>query len=90
MANNIESKLQGLGIELPNAPNPGGSYIPYVIVDSLVFISSQLPRTGGKVAYPGKLGSGLSIEEVGSILESNRLQWLLGCARDVGFRQARL
>ena len=63
MANNIESKLQGLGSEIPNAPNSGGSYIPYVIVDSLVFISGQLPRTGGKVAYPGKLGGGLSIED---------------------------
>ncbi|MEC7243018.1 MAG: RidA family protein, partial [Pseudomonadota bacterium] len=38
-----ETKLQSLGITLPEAPMPAANYVPYVITGDLVFISGQLP-----------------------------------------------
>lgn len=58
-----EAKVKELGIELPEAPKPVGSYVPAVRTGSLIFSSGQLPLTGGRLAYQGKVGGDLSEEE---------------------------
>ncbi|MFN8670708.1 MAG: RidA family protein [Candidatus Sericytochromatia bacterium] len=60
---NIETKLKDLGIELPSAPTPAGSYVPAVTAGNMVFVSGQLPMVNGELKYTGKVGKDLSLEE---------------------------
>ena len=59
--NDIDKKLQDLGITLPNAPIPAANYIPYVITDKLVFISGQVPFENGEIKHTGKVGKDIDI-----------------------------
>ncbi len=61
--NTPEEKLRELGIELPPAPEPLGSYVPAVRAGNLVFLSGILPLEDGKLIRTGKLGSELAAEE---------------------------
>jgi len=63
MAGQIDAKLKALGIELPSPMQPIANYVPYVVAGDLVFISGQLPAIDGKVAWTGKVGAAVSIEE---------------------------
>jgi enamine deaminase RidA (YjgF/YER057c/UK114 family) len=58
-----EEKLKELGIELPEAPTPLGSYIPVLRAGSLVFLSGILPLKNGKLIRTGKVGDSVSLEE---------------------------
>jgi enamine deaminase RidA (YjgF/YER057c/UK114 family) len=51
-----EVRLQDLGIVLPNAPHPLGSYVEAVQVNNLLFLSGMLPVKNGKLQYVGRLG----------------------------------
>ncbi len=59
----VAAKLQALGIVLPATPAPAGNYIPTVISGNLVFVSGQVPFLDGKIAYQGKLGESVSLED---------------------------
>ena len=63
MSGLIDARLAELGIELPRATPPVANYVPYVVAGDLVFISGQLPAIDGKVAWTGKVGAAVSIEE---------------------------
>ena len=58
----IEARIQELGIELPQAPKPAGSYVPAKISGNLVFTSGQLPIVDGQLIQTGKLGKDLEAE----------------------------
>jgi len=60
-----EDKLKELGIELPEAPKPLGSYVPAVRTGNLIFLSGMLPLIKGKLVRQGKVGEDLRIEEAG-------------------------
>ena len=60
-----EDKLKELGIELPEAPKPLGSYIPAVRTGNLIFLSGMLPLIQGKLVRQGKVGEDIRIEEAG-------------------------
>ena len=59
--NDIDKKLQDLGITLPKAPMPAANYIPYVITGKLVFISGQVPFQNGEIKHTGKVGKDIDI-----------------------------
>ena len=63
MAGRIDQRLKDLGIELPKAAAPAGSYVPFVITGSLVVVSGQLPLWNGEMRYRGPIGAGLTIED---------------------------
>ncbi|MDB5811543.1 MAG: endoribonuclease [Betaproteobacteria bacterium] len=63
MPGKIDQRLAELKITLPEAGNPVFNYVPFVTVGNLVFMSGQLPRADGKLAYAGKLGRDLSVEQ---------------------------
>ena len=52
----IEAKLEQLGLPLPVAPPPVGSYVPVIRTGNLVVTSGQLPFVGKQIAFEGKLG----------------------------------
>jgi enamine deaminase RidA (YjgF/YER057c/UK114 family) len=53
----IETQLQHLGLTLPEPAAPAAHYVPYVVVNNLVFISGQLPMQKGVLHYTGKVTS---------------------------------
>lgn len=62
-AGEVESRLASLGHELPEVPEPGGSYVPAVRAGALIFTSGQLPRKGGELAHAGKVGAEVTIAQ---------------------------
>ena len=62
MAGQIETGLNELGIELPEAPAPAANYVPYVVVGDMVYISGQISKDAGGLIC-GKLGDTTSVED---------------------------
>ena len=58
-----EEKLKELGIDLPDAPKPLGSYVPCVQTGHLVFLSGILPIRNGTLARTGRVGENVTIDE---------------------------
>lgn len=58
----IETKLQELGIELPQAAAPVASYVPVVVHGGFAHVSGQLPFIDGKLVT-GRLGEDVSLED---------------------------
>lgn len=58
-----EDKLKKLGIELPEAPSPLGSYIPIVRTGNLLFLSGVLPLRNGKLMRTGRVDESVSLDE---------------------------
>lgn len=63
MESALEQKLTRMGHVLPNAAAPAANYRPYVISEKLILVSGQLPMRDGSVAYRGRLGEGMDVEE---------------------------
>jgi enamine deaminase RidA (YjgF/YER057c/UK114 family) len=59
----IDSKLRGLGIELPVPAKALAGYVPWTRSGNLVFVSGQITSRNGNIEYIGKVGSNHSIEE---------------------------
>lgn len=59
--NAVDKRLQELQITLPES-QPAGSYVPALRTGSLVFVSGQLPKVEGKIAFKGRVGKDLNLE----------------------------
>ena len=59
----VAEKLGGLGLALPNVPNPVGNYRPAKRVGTLVFTSGQTARINGVRRFVGKVGREVSDED---------------------------
>lgn len=59
----IHKRLQELGITLPEPAAPVANYVPYIISGNLLSISGQIPIQGGKPAFTGTVGEGVSMED---------------------------
>ena len=62
-AQTAEENLEKYKIKLPEIGNPIGSYVDYVRVDNLIFLSGKGPRKEDNQYIKGKLGKDLTIEE---------------------------
>ena len=60
--NGAEQRLQELGIQLPAAPTPFGSYVEALQTGNLLFLSGMLPVVDHKPKYLGRLGKELDAE----------------------------
>ncbi len=63
MAGKIDARLQQLGITLPTPMAPIANYVPFVMSGDVVVISGQVPAVDGKLAFTGKVGAGVSVEQ---------------------------
>jgi enamine deaminase RidA (YjgF/YER057c/UK114 family) len=63
MTGRVDSRLEELAITLPVPPAPVASYVPYVIVNKLVFISGQVTLAAEGLKFIGAVGKELSLEE---------------------------
>jgi enamine deaminase RidA (YjgF/YER057c/UK114 family) len=58
-----ERRLAELGLELPPAPKPIGTYVPAVQVGNLLYLSGLGPRRSDGTMVQGKVGTDLTIEQ---------------------------
>lgn len=83
-----EERLEQLGIELPNAPEPAGNYEAWVVTGHLVYTSGQLPWKNGQLAYSGRVGEELSVDAgtlAARICALNALAQLRLAVRDLDY-----
>jgi enamine deaminase RidA (YjgF/YER057c/UK114 family) len=59
----VDSRLAELGITLPSPMAPMANYIPFNVVGNLVVVSGQVPAQDGKIAWVGKVGAEVSVED---------------------------
>ena len=59
----VRAKIKEYGLELPTAALPVAAYIPAVRSGNLVFTAGQLPLVDGKIAFEGKTGGAVSVED---------------------------
>ena len=57
-----EKKLKSLGVILPNAPAPAANYVPFVKIDSLVYVSGQI-SLGPNGLIKGVLGKDMAVKQ---------------------------
>jgi enamine deaminase RidA (YjgF/YER057c/UK114 family) len=57
-----ENRLAKLGIHLPNAPTPFGSYVPAVQTGNLLFLSGMLATSGHTATIVGVVGKDLDVK----------------------------
>jgi enamine deaminase RidA (YjgF/YER057c/UK114 family) len=58
-----EQRLRELGIELPSPPAAVAAYRPWARTNNLIITSGQLPWLDGQMAYRGRLGESVNVEE---------------------------
>jgi enamine deaminase RidA (YjgF/YER057c/UK114 family) len=63
MDETVEARLARAGITLPEAAAAAANYRPYTIHGNVLYISGQLPLTSQGVAFRGKLGEAVSVED---------------------------
>jgi enamine deaminase RidA (YjgF/YER057c/UK114 family) len=57
-----ERRLQELGVQLPAAPTPFGSYVEALQTGNLLFLSGMLPVVDHKPKYVGRVGKELDVD----------------------------
>lgn len=80
----IEARLQELGIELPDVPNPIANYVGAVRTGNLVFLSGRGPRKDGRFVSNGKLGKDVTVEEGYEAARLTALNLLSSLKSEVG------
>jgi len=61
-ATTADQRLQALGIDLPAAPKPFGTYAEAVRTGNLLFVSGMMPTEGRVVRFTGRIGAELNID----------------------------
>lgn len=77
-------RLAELGLQLPQAPGPVGSYVQARIHAGVIYVTGQLPFVDGEVLYPGLLGQELSVEQGALVARTCALNSLAAAAQAVG------
>jgi enamine deaminase RidA (YjgF/YER057c/UK114 family) len=58
-----EQRLKDLGLTLPPAPAPLGTYVPYRLAGNLLFLSGVGPRRADGSMIAGKVGAEVSLQQ---------------------------
>jgi enamine deaminase RidA (YjgF/YER057c/UK114 family) len=84
-AGSIVRALGELGLELPEAPGGVADYEPFSVVGTMVYTSGQLPwASDGTLAYKGKIGSVLTLQQGYDACRLSALYGLAQIARAAG------
>ena len=59
----VESRLQQLGVTLPEVARPVANYAPYAVANGFAFIAGQIPMRDGELMHPGKIPTDVSPEQ---------------------------
>ena len=77
-------RLKELGIDLPDIASPLGSYKPASVTGSLLFVSGQLPLSGGKPLFEGKVGADVSSEDAALAARQSAINALAVLKKELG------
>lgn len=77
-------RLAELGLSLPPVPAPAAAYVPAVRTGDLVYSSGQVPMVDGQVAYTGKVGAEVSLEDAQQAAQICALNALAAVAGEAG------
>ena len=80
----IEDRIRELGITLPKASSPQGSYANCVQTGNLIYVSGKGPAAGLEVPPRGKLGKDFTVEEGYEFARLAGLDILAALRRDLG------
>ena len=80
----FDAKLAELGITLPPAPKPVATYIPAVRAGDLLFLSGTGPFRDGRIAFAGKLGRDLTVEQGADAARLTLLNALAMVRQEIG------
>lgn len=84
MARDPEARLAELGLQLPEAPAPAGSYVPATRSGNLVFTAGQLPLEGGELTLRGKVGDAVQLDAAREAARLCALNALAAAATETG------
>ena len=59
----FEKNIKALDLEIPDIAIPVANYVPYKMINDILYISGQTPSKAGKIIYEGKVGSDISEQE---------------------------
>src|SRR5512139_3426921 len=79
-----EERIAGLGLELPEAAVPLGSYVPTVRTGSLVFTAGQLPLVSGALLDTGLVGADVTTERAAELAMVCALNAIAAVRAEVG------
>jgi enamine deaminase RidA (YjgF/YER057c/UK114 family) len=79
-----EENLSALGLALPPAPKPVGSYVPAVRSGNLLYVSGQLPMKDGQLLAAGHLTGEVSVEQAQACMRQAILNALAVVAAELG------
>jgi len=83
----IEEKLQSLGLKLPQAPRPAGSYQPVIRAGSIAYLSGQIAKKTNGSLIVGKAGADLSVDEAQEAARVAALNVISVIKHHIGFDQ---
>lgn len=58
-----DARIEELKLELPEAPKPGGTYSPVVVVDGMAYVSGHGPVLPDGTLMSGRVGDDLTLEQ---------------------------
>ncbi|MBN1688676.1 MAG: RidA family protein [Candidatus Omnitrophica bacterium] len=82
-----EERIRDLGLELPEVPQPAGSYDLCCIEHNLVFLSGQLSKDAQGNLLSGRVGEGVSLENGQKAAEAAALQVISVIKHSIGFNR---
>src|SRR6187551_2322514 len=80
----IKDRLTELGITLPAAAAPAGSYMPTARTGNLLFTAGQLPYVDGRLPATGRVGAEVSPEDAKGYARQSALNLLAAVEAAVG------
>ncbi|MCK9511792.1 MAG: RidA family protein [Pigmentiphaga sp.] len=78
----IDTRLEHLGLRLPTGVTAAANYVPGILSGGHLFLSGQIPREDGRVAFRGKVGGEIGLESACQAAGLCALR-LLAVARDM-------
>lgn len=79
-----EERLKELGIELPAAAAPLGSYVPARISGNVIYVSGQLPLRQGNLVVTGKVGGEVTVEEASRAARTAAVNAIAAIKNEIG------
>ena len=59
----FDKNIKELGVTIPKLPVALANYVPFKIINNILYVSGQTPSKAGKIKYLGKVGADISEQE---------------------------
>ena len=59
----FDENIKKLDLNIPEPPDAVANYIPFKIINNLMYVSGQAPLKDGQIAYKGKVGVNVTISD---------------------------